>query len=85
MTMSDDTPLDEATLARVEASIRACADDIIRGFDREQVPTQVALAICGVVVGRLLERSDATTRAEFIACLNAHPTYNRGTSQCDAS
>jgi hypothetical protein len=71
--MTDTEQLDEATLARAEASIRATADAIVRGFEREQVPTQVALAICGVVVGRLLDRSDPKLRAEFIACLEDLP------------
>lgn len=61
--------LDEALLARIEASVRATADEILAGFEREQVPTHLALAICGIVVGKLLDRSPPETRAEFIACL----------------
>lgn len=61
--------LSEDELTRAVATVQAAAAHIVAGFDREQVPTRVALAICGVVAGRLLDRSDAATRAEFIACL----------------
>ena len=66
---ADGEPLDETLLARIEASVRATAEQILAGFEREQIPIEVALAICGVVVGKLLDRSPPERRAEFIACL----------------
>lgn len=66
--MSDE-PLTEAELTSMEATIRASAARILACFDRSQVPTEVALAVLGVVIGELLDRTDADTRTEFIACL----------------
>ncbi len=64
----NDTPLSGAELASVEAAIRAAARDILAGFDRERIAPSVALAICGIVVARLLDHAPHY-RAEFIACL----------------
>ena len=67
--MRDDTPLSEAELARVEAAIRTDAQAILAALDQRHIDTQIALAIIGTVAGKLLERADAETRAEFIQCL----------------
>jgi hypothetical protein len=52
----------------LEAAIRATARDILAGFDSARVAPSVALAICGIVVSRLLDRAPHYS-AEFIACL----------------
>ena len=61
--------IDDATLARIEASIRATAADIVAGFEREHVTLHIAIAICGVVVGQLLDQAPRSTFDEFIAAL----------------
>ena len=71
-----DEPLSEAELERMEATIRRAAASIIAGFDREQIPTMIALAILGVVVGDLLDRSDPAQRRNFLECLTLD--YDRG-------
>ena len=63
-----DTTLSEAELASVEAAIRAAAGDILANFDRKRISPGVALAICGIVVARLLDHAPHY-HAEFIACL----------------
>jgi hypothetical protein len=68
---ADTTPSGGTTLDGIEATIRACAHDILAGFDRERVPPNVALAICGIIVSRLLDHAPHY-RAEFIACLEQH-------------
>lgn len=75
--MTDDAPLNEAEFARIEAVTRKAAAHIIAGFDAEQVPTEIALAICGVVVGDLLDRCDAGFRREFIVCLEVRGRKGR--------
>jgi hypothetical protein len=64
-----DTAPDWATL---EAAIRDAARDILADFDREKVAPSVALAICGIVVSRLLDHAPHY-RAEFIAALQDEP------------
>jgi hypothetical protein len=58
-------------LDRLQAAVRACANDILAGFEREKISHNVALAICGAVLARLLDRSTPAIRAEFIAALQA--------------
>ena len=55
-----DTPLADA--------IRNAARDILATFDREHIAPGVALAICGIVVARLLDHAPHY-RNEFIAGL----------------
>lgn len=60
---------DQATLPQPEAAILATAAQIVENFDREQIPLNVALGICGTVLNLLLDRASPSLRTNFLAAL----------------
>ena len=55
----------------LQATIQAAARDILAGFDREQIPTNNAIAIVGLVLTDLLKRVDPEFRRILLAALKA--------------
>ena len=66
------TPADRIR-AKTEQAVRNTAADICASFNRQQIPTTVAIAIAGAVVGQLIDQLPAAERTawaeEFCACL----------------
>jgi hypothetical protein len=52
--------------AELQRSIANCAADILAGFQRENIPTEVALAIAATVTGMLADQLPAEQRAPFL-------------------
>ena len=64
---------DETLLDPTSAAAKATAHKIVANFDREQIDTNVALGIAGLVVKILLCRKEPDFRTRFAQALMANP------------